>query len=155
VKSELGRGTVFEIFLPKIDSVQGQESEQSEVLQVSEGKVLFVEDDLDQLQTVERILSGIGFDVEAVGESSEAAAKIASDNDYDLMITDYDMPGMNGVELVEMIRRWAPELPVIIVSGREDAVVASAGIENIKKVIIKPYDKAELASAINLILHRN
>ena len=155
VRSELGSGTTFEIFLPKIESVQDLESEESAVVPISEGKVLFVEDDLDQLQTVERILTGIGFKVEAVNNSSEAASIIASDPDFDLMITDYDMPGLNGVELVEMVRRWVPELPVIIVSGREDALDASQGLENIKKVIIKPYDKAELASAINLILNRN
>ena len=155
VKSEFGKGTIFEIFLPKIDSVQDLEKEQAEIEQVNGGKVLFVEDDLDQLQTAERILAGIGFDVEAISDSSEAAAKVAVDTHFDLMITDYDMPGLNGVELVKMVRRWAPELPVIIVSGREDALDASTGVENIKKVIIKPYDKAELASAINVILNRN
>lgn len=153
VYSEMGKGTVFEIFLPKIDSPANIYELDRKIPGNSEGCIIFVEDDEDQLLSAPRILNGFGYAVEAVSDSGEAAALIAANPvHFDLMITDYDMPGMNGVELVKMIKQWAPDLPVIMVSGREEAVVASQDFEAIKKVLKKPYDKTELQLVINSIL---
>lgn len=155
VASEVGKGTVFEIFLPKIDSPANSAELDRKVVSKSEGCILFVEDDEDQLLSAPRILIGFGYTVEAVSDSAKAAALIAANpTHFDLLITDYDMPGMNGVELIEMIEQWAPNLPVIMVSGQEEAVAASQKCEAIKKVLNKPYDKTELQLAINSILEK-
>jgi len=71
---------------------------------------------------------------------------------YDLVITDYDMPGMSGTQLAEQVSESAPNLPVILVSGREDAAMAAAHLPNIRQVIIKPYDKDDLSAAISNVL---
>lgn len=155
VKSEVGEGTLFDIFLPKIDSPQNLYELSRETEGQSEGCILFVEDDVDQLLTVPRILKGFGYVVKAVGNSAEAAALIAATPSlFDLMITDYDMPGLNGVELAKSIEHCAPNLPVLMVSGREEATAASKGCKGIRKIFHKPYDKNELHLVIHAILKK-
>ena len=95
----------------------------------------------------------IGYDVEALDDSEAAAKLIASQPDYfDLLITDYDMPGLNGIELAKKINKWAPDLPVLMISGREEASNASMGVDSIKRVFIKPYNKQELYTIILQVL---
>lgn len=154
VKSDVGEGTAFEIFLPRVASQRKGVGKELSIDTVKGGRILFVEDDRDQLQTAERLLTGIGFYVEAISSGRDAVALITAGAAFDLMITDYDMPELNGVEMVQKISRWAPALPVLMVSGREDAVSAAVGVDAIKKVIIKPYDKKELIWAISLILEK-
>lgn len=156
VRSEPGHETVFELFLPKITPIEERVITENLVNGGREGRILFVEDDLDQLQSTPRLLQTLGFQVEPVAESEQAIALIAADPQrFDLLITDYDMPALNGVELIKAIRKWAPYLPVLMVSGREEAVSAAAGLSGDVAVVIKPYDKAELESKIQLILQKD
>ncbi len=156
VRSEPGHETVFEIFLPKITPIEERVMPENSVIGGHEGRILFVEDDLDQLQSTPRLLQTLGFQIEPVAESDQAIALIAANpRRFDLLITDYDMPGLNGVELIRAIRKWAPDLPVLMVSGREEAVSAAAGLSGDVGVVIKPYEKAELESKIQLILQKD
>ena len=156
VRSEPGDETVFEIFLPKITPVEERVMPENSVNGGREGRILFVEDDPDQLQSTPRLLHTLGFQVEPVAESDQAIALIAANPQrFDLLITDYDMPGLNGVELIRAIRKWAPDLPVLMVSGREEAVSAAASLSGDVGVVIKPYDKAELELKIQLILQKD
>ena len=156
VRSEPGRETVFEIFLPKIIPVNLGVASEDSVKSSHAGRILFVEDDLDQLQTTPRLLETFGFEVEAVAESGQAVTLMAANPQrFDLLITDYDMPGLNGVELIEVIRKYAPDLPVLMVSGREEAAGAAAGLPGEVSVVIKPYDKSELQSKIQMILNKD
>lgn len=148
VRSELDKGTTFEILLP---ATKGKESmlllSQYENLG-REGSILFVEDDFDQLQTTPRLLEEMGFAVTALQNPVEAL-RIASaqENQFDILISDFDMPKMSGAELA----RSLPDLPAILVSGREDARLAAQDIPNIVKVIIKPYHKKDLVESLSEI----
>lgn len=116
-------------------------------------RILFVEDDEDQLHTAPRILREAGFSVTAAGTPRQAIDHVAaSPVGFDLVITDYDMPGMNGIELLERIHQLNPSLPFLLVSGREDAIAAALSTPSIRRVFIKPYDRFELISTINTIL---
>ncbi|MBE0584728.1 MAG: response regulator [Desulfofustis sp.] len=153
VQSEVGRGTSFDIFLPDRGLAGVIDAAVTTVRQERGGTILFVEDDPDQLHTAPRLLRACGFQVQAVGDSGSAAALIAAEpSRFDLLITDYDMPGLNGLELINLIGTWAPALPVIMVSGREEAVAEAVGLPAVKKVFVKPYDIVELTTAINTIL---
>ncbi len=155
VRSEYGKGMTFDIYLPNIvaetDTIDPQVSLENQ----KGGSILFVEDDEDQLKTTPRILRGLGYLVDPCGDSRKAAAIVSAAPDrYDLVITDYDMPGMNGVELVQTMLDAAPHLPVIMISGREEAVTAAKEIGAIKYVLVKPYEKNDLMTMINAIMKR-
>jgi CheY-like chemotaxis protein len=156
VRSEYGQGTTFDIFLPDISPVTDKDVRQVGSEDSYDGSILFVEDDEDQLQTTPRILRSLGYLVEPSAGSRDAVEKVAAEPDrYDLVITDYDMPGMNGIDLVRKMREYAPDMPVIMISGREEAVAAAKEIAAIKYVLVKPYDKNELSAMINSVLRRD
>jgi PAS domain S-box-containing protein len=144
-----GGGTVFEVYLPRAEGVDAEcpAPEGGGVRQG--GHILFVEDDEDQLDATPRLLEAIGHRVTPVRTPAEALALArARPCPYDLLITDYDMPGMSGTQLARRVAEAAPALPVLLVSGREDAAAAAAHLPNIRQVVIKPYDKDDLAAAI-------
>ena len=148
VKSRLAEGALFEIYLPKSDK---NNIETKEVIETSHSgvlSILFVEDDEDQLDSVPRVLTGLGHSVKAVSDPLKALDMIEKQGErFDLVISDYDMPTMRGTRLAEQL----PHLPFIIVSGRDDAISASMPHKNICKVLIKPYDKNDIQWALNLV----
>ncbi|WP_432736995.1 hybrid sensor histidine kinase/response regulator [Maridesulfovibrio sp. FT414] len=157
VNSTPGVKTTFEIYLP----VQGQ---LRDIVPISFGtlplgneNILFVEDDLDQLETTPRILESLGYSVTAMASPQEAFRLLANDPGlFDLMITDFDMPHTNGVELAKMVQEVAPLLPVMVVSGRRNVLTyvaeADCGIKNVRKVLMKPYNKTIIAEAVREVL---
>ena len=146
VQSEEEKGTTFDILLPAVTA-----SEKTTLLSQHDsigpdGCILFVEDDLDQLQTTPRLLEDMGFTVTTVQDPLEALKLASSDAQrFDILISDYDMPKMSGAELAKRL----PHLPVMLVSGREDARVAALDCPNIFKVLIKPYHKKDLIQSLS------
>jgi two-component system, cell cycle sensor histidine kinase and response regulator CckA len=142
-------GATFDIFLPEseacsdiVSSSLGREHEVG-------GHILFVEDDEDQLQTTPRLLEDMGFCVTALREPKAAIRLVsAGTHNFDILITDFDMPIMSGVVLAGLL----PELPVILISGRDDARVAAKEYPNIHNVIIKPYHRKDLMEAIREVI---
>ncbi len=148
VQSDVGEGTVVIVYLP-----QGRKSssltDRKKLFSASgDLSILLVEDDEDQLNSTPRILTDMGHRVEAARNPLTSLKMVKSDpKRFDLIISDYDMPKMNGIELASALSF----LPVIIVSGREDAVTAAMTCDNIVDVLIKPYDKNDLHKAISSI----
>ncbi len=145
VNSSPGEGTTFEIFLP--ETLEPSIEANPALASYSTGSlsILFVEDDEDQLNSIPRLLKEMGHEVKAV-QNPVAALKVAEEGHttFDIIITDYDMPSMTGEELAEAL----PGLPIILVSGREDAIVAAGRQSNIVKVLMKPYDGNDLENAL-------
>jgi CheY-like chemotaxis protein/two-component sensor histidine kinase len=148
-----GGGTTFSIYLPKGDEGLCSDVALAGVPHNLGAHILFVEDDTDQLQTTPRLLETMGYVVEGQ-ESPLSALRRVNDmpDEFDLVITDYDMPGMSGTQLARRLAVIKPELPVILISGREDAVSAASDLPNIRLVVIKPYDKQDLSRAISTVL---
>jgi two-component system, cell cycle sensor histidine kinase and response regulator CckA len=154
VKSHLGiirvscgnqGGATFEIFLPQSEAGEDIVSSTPQGGHEAGGHILFVEDDEDQLQTTPRLLEEMGFCVTAVREAKAALRLVLAETDqFDILITDFDMPVMSGAILAGLL----PELPVILISGREDARISAQDYPNIQKVIIKPYYKQDLMEGI-------
>jgi two-component system, cell cycle sensor histidine kinase and response regulator CckA len=153
VDSEEYRGTTFRLFFPKIASTDELPEQQNISVGNREGTILFVEDNEDQLHTAPRILENVGYSVTAVGFPQQALDLVTAHPErFDLLITDYDMPAINGIELIQRVHFLNPEIPSILISGREDAITAAHAIPSIRRVFIKPYDTIDLTFTINTIL---
>ena len=153
VSQREGGGTVFTMFLPKGGDSQSDCAQDGRSHQAVGVRILFVEDDHDQLATTPRLLEAMGSTVTPVDNPEEAPHNVEdTPDDFDMVITDYDMPGMSGTQLAARLSTLAPDLPVVLISGREDAAGAAQGLPNIRLVIIKPYDKGDLTLAINSVL---
>ncbi len=143
-----GRST-FEICLPEAEAGEDIVAGRPNSTFVNGGHILFIEDDEDQWQLTPRLLEVMGFTVTALRDPV-AALRLAmsSSSAFDIIITDFDMPGLSGTQLAEKLAN----LPVILVSGRDDARMAARDFANILKVVIKPYDKNDLMEAIREVM---
>ena len=79
-------------------------------------KILFVDDDSAIRSIVDKFLSKAGYKV-SLAESGVEALKLLKDSKFDIVFTDFKMPGINGIELLSRIKEYSPEIEVIIVTG--------------------------------------
>ncbi|HUC59893.1 MAG TPA: response regulator [Streptosporangiaceae bacterium] len=82
----------------------------------SQNRILLVEDDPDTARFIELVLGRAGFQVEHHQDPASALPRLRKQR-WDLLITDIEMPGMTGIELLETIRAQSPALPVIVISA--------------------------------------
>ncbi len=141
--------TAFDIFLPRITQPQPEGVADQNQATMGRGSILFVEDDEDQLATAPRMLSRLGYQVTPCRSALMAIEALErAPEAFDLVLTDYDMPEMDGIELAHRLETLVPGLPVVLVSGRLGAVQNWPSGGNIRKLVHKPYDQAAMAQAI-------
>ena len=155
VDSSEGQGTTFRLYFPRIAAADDRQEDPIAFSTGRSGTILFVEDDEDQLHTTPRILENAGYTVTASGRPQEAVALVAAEPQrFQLVVTDYDMPGINGIEMIRQMLTLNPGLTAILISGREDAIGAAHAIPAVARVLIKPYDSIDLLFTINTILNK-
>lgn len=112
-------------------------------------RVLYVEDAFDQALLVKAILQSSGDFQVTHAQDGEYAAALARDQEWDLLITDLNLPGLDGFELCRIVKQVHPELPVLAITGytgahyQEQAFRAGA-----TELLTKPIDKDELLSKV-------
>ncbi|MGE4297239.1 MAG: ATP-binding protein [Desulfovibrionaceae bacterium] len=148
-----GEHTSFHIYLPGIAVAIAEPLSCEYVPCAGTEHILFVEDDQDQLNSVPRALARLGYTVTPRASVDEAMHTFSSDpTRFDLILTDFDMPGKNGLELARRIAAVAPDMPVVMVSGRSRAMSAHLESGNIRRTVLKPYSRNTLARAIRDVL---
>lgn len=120
-------------------------------------KVLIVEDQSEARSMLRNMLLELG--INQVFESSdgrEALAFIDSAFDFvDLILCDWNMPKMNGVELLRQLRTVDPEVPFLMVTGRSDIdSVVEAKSSGVTAYISKPFSPQQLEAKLRIIIHR-
>ncbi len=113
--------------------------------------ILLVDDDEDVLFGLGHALRGQGYELRfAVGP--EAALELLSTDPVDVVVSDYLMPGMNGLELLTLVRQRHPDAARIMLTGHADTSVAVEAINSgqIYKFLQKPCDRVELQVAVQL-----
>ncbi|MFC1493361.1 response regulator [candidate division KSB1 bacterium] len=117
-------------------------------------RILIVDDDKQVLSIFERILTNYGYDIDAVGKGSEAL-KLLKKNEYDLILTDLVMKGVDGFEIIEATKQHSPQTVVILITGYGSIEVA---IKAMRKgaidILVKPCTEEELIVRIKKALER-
>ncbi len=149
VSSTLGQGATFSILLPMITTDQSALTAHIAPIHKGSGVILFVEDDEEQLATTPRTLEQLGYTVFSAAAGNEALQILEQRSDIDLVLTDYDMPGLTGIDLARRIGLTRPGLPVILVSGRSYVLEMGDAADNIRLVLPKPFNKSDLSAAIS------
>jgi DNA-binding response OmpR family regulator len=114
-------------------------------------KLLFVDDDTLVRELMAEAMQHQGFDVEAAPDAAAALAWLAAGEAVDMMVTDYAMPEMNGVELIVRVRATHPALPIILLTGNADDAVEKtlAAVTGGQAVLLrKPVRARELTARI-------
>jgi DNA-binding response OmpR family regulator len=116
-------------------------------------RILLVEDDEVGGTLLVELLGSLG-DVHWT-TSAEQALEIAEGRDWDLMVSDIDLPGIDGLELVHRVKRRRPQLATLILSGHSSFDYAvSAMRAGADDYVTKPFGLAELRSRIRAVLRR-
>jgi len=152
IDSVLGAGSTVHVFLPHLDvDVESIRPPPPRSVQPGHESVLVVEDDKGVRSTVRRILRAAGYDV-VVAASADAAFDLFGQlrGAFDAVITDVQMPGMNGVELAVSLRKLRPDLPIVLMSGHFDAT--SVGDCEDVEFVPKPFKPSDLTSALRRAL---
>jgi len=153
--SELGRGTTFKIYLPRVDEGAAQPSPVEEVVPSNGGETLLLVEDGDLLRVASaRVLTALGYTV-LVAENGAQALQIAAAHDapIDLLVSDVVMPGISGPDLAQHLVAGQATMKVLLVSGYADDVVAKrGGLEGRTAFLQKPYTGSVLARRIREVL---
>ena len=156
VYSEVGRGTVFKIYLPAIASQSGVGEPVADIAEPPGGSetILLVEDEEDVRSLVRRILGERGYTMLEAGHPGDALEIATRHTDkIHLLLTDVVMPGMSGPALARVLADARPEMAVLFMSGYTDnAVVRHDMIEAEQAYIQKPFSPDDLARAVRRIL---
>ncbi|MBE7438086.1 MAG: response regulator [Spirochaetales bacterium] len=121
----------------------------------SKATILIVDDEQEARDMFAKFLNRHGFEVQTASQALEAIRKLKS-RAVDLVLTDYHMPEVNGLELLEEIRNMDAHLPVIMMSGVADMHTALKAIKSHAfDFLTKPVDSSELLNTIRLALEHN
>ena len=152
VKSAVGEGTQFEVWLPVTTEV-GKPATTTAVRELPRGRgesVMIVDDEPTLVALAEEMLAGLGY--EPVGfVSSRVALQVFRSNPkrFDLILTDEAMPELVGTELAREIRVLRPNVPIILMSGHGGAALAQrADAIGVEQILHKPLRRADLAESL-------
>lgn len=121
--------------------------------------ILIVDDDITFRFLFKSLLESEGFDVAIASDGIKAMEKLET-HDFRMVITDFNMPEMNGLELAVKIREQHQEIPVVLVTGDElSGIVEAAAGAGISRIFSKPVDcktfMATISSALSPQLQEN
>ena len=156
IQSGTGKGTVVEILLPaKTEPANNKPiASDSKMTKNSRPKrVIVVDDQAELLQVVADMLEQLGHHCITCADPKEAIEVIRQrSHELDLIITDYSMPEMNGVELMELCQQYCPDIPVIISTGYAEHSINLSQLSEDRRsrfgLLDKPYTLAQLREIV-------
>ncbi len=117
-------------------------------------RILLIEDDLSARAAFEKVLRKAGYDVRAVGRGEDGLAEIARQA-FDLVVTDFKLPGLSGLDLISRLRASHPTLPVIMMTAHGTTETA---IEATKlgayEYLVKPFEPDELLDLVASVVQQ-
>ncbi|MBW9054965.1 hybrid sensor histidine kinase/response regulator [Rhizobium mesosinicum] len=152
--SEPGKGTTAELWIP-VSTAPAAEPEPAEAPAENVGpasgpkRILLVDDDVLIAMSSADMLADLGHEVVEAHSGKEALECLGHGAAFDLMITDYSMPGMTGGELARAARQIAPRLPILIASGYAEL---PPGLDLDVARLGKPYTQDQLAQQIGKLM---
>jgi len=158
VASEPGKGTSFDVYLPRVDIViRPVEVERLEPpLLGGRERVLFVDDEKAIVEIGQKMLERLGYEVVGRTSSVEALELFrAKPESFDLVITDLTMPNMTGDKLAQELLNLRPDTPIILCTGFSERITEEkAKSLGIREFIMKPLVMKDLAKVMRRVLDR-
>jgi CheY-like chemotaxis protein len=151
VYSEPGKGSTFNVFLPRIEATEGVvEPEEIIPLPIGKERILLVDDEPFICEIGKGMLEHLGYQVTTRTSSIEALEAFKAKPDkFDLVITDMTMPKITGDELARGLMAIRPDIPIILCTGFSERInEKKAKAMGIRKLVMKPVVQRELAEAI-------
>ena len=157
VESTPGVGTTITLYFRAVPLDEKQRAQRpSSASMRGSGRILVVDDEEGVRTVLQRLLSRIGYEVDAVGDATTALAMLSgTPARFDLVLSDILMPDMNGLELAtELIDAKIP-VAIVLMTGFADGVTVREATETFKlPVLRKPFEVDQLAAILEDALGR-
>lgn len=157
LKTEPGRGTSFRVYLPAADSTESEKTD-PQVLSFAvrgNGELILVVDDEAQIrEAAAATLTHYGYRVLLAKDGTEALALFAAQTgEIDVVITDFNMPNLDGGALAKVVRQMNPNVKILAMTGMNNGGrnPNARGFEN--AVMLKPFKGEALLLAVNQLIH--
>jgi PAS domain S-box-containing protein len=153
--SEVGQGTSFKIYLPRIDAVEPQAAAAEAAVLLDGSETVLVAEDEDAVrQIIEKALQARGYNVMVARDGTEALALAGRHaGQIDLLVTDVVMPDMNGRALSERLTHVRPTIKTLYLSGyTDDAILHHGVLEEGVAFLQKPFSLGALARKVREVI---
>jgi len=149
-------GTIVHVYLPvSQDEIKPLVVEIESLSQGNES-ILLIDDEVMIVKVTKRMLEILGYKVTEFLNGVEALNRFTEHpQDFDLVMTDYGLPNMNGKQLAEQVKKIRPDIPVILITGYGNLVAEEdVSIWGIDDLVIKPFELKELSEVVKRILSK-
>jgi two-component system, chemotaxis family, chemotaxis protein CheY len=117
------------------------------------GKILAVDDSATLRESLSFVLTDAGHDITQAENGLDGIQKFINNQSYDLIITDINMPQMDGLEFLQNVRKISREIPVLILTTEsEQEKMQTAKSLKANAWIIKPFKQEDLLTIVNKLL---
>ena len=153
IASQPGKGTTINLWLPRARREDVREAHDAPVQPLIQdrkrgARVLLVDDDSLVSMNTAYMLMDLGHSVLEATSGAQALRVLEGDSQFDLVITDYAMPGMSGLDLAKKIKQLRPKIPIIIATGYAELPPdASFGFLRLNK----PYTQQQLSYVLDVV----
>jgi CheY-like chemotaxis protein len=154
VKSEPGKGTIFEVFLPVSQNKVKISTDAGTELPTGNEHILLVDDEKTLVDLNRQMLERLGYSVEGLTSSIEALEMFKTRSDeFDLVMTDMTMPNLTGDKLAGELMKIRVDIPVILCTGFSEQISEGQAKElGIREFILKPIVMNRLAEIVRSVL---
>ena len=155
LSSQVGLGTTFSVHLPVVENIGPSADELlSRAIDGAGRRVLCIDDEASIVDVTERLLERLGFAVTGVTDPNVGAAIFEkAPEDFDVVMVDYFMPKLTGLELIRRIRAIRTDLPIILSSGNIDENIRKAAHrDGVRAFLDKPYSNETLSRTLQQVL---
>lgn len=146
IQSTVGAGTTVELYLSRAAAEQedGPHEEQTVAADAPKVRILLVDDDAEVRTVTAAYLTEMGHRVVEAADGSSALDILKADDQLDVLIADFAMPGMTGTDLADKVREVRPDLGILLVTGYADPKRLPDGY----LMLHKPFSRTDLAAKV-------
>jgi PAS domain S-box-containing protein len=153
VRSKPGEGTVFDVYLPRVDREFESMVPVDDMLPGGTEKILFVDDEPTVVEMGTAALERLGYRVTSSVDSVIALDLVRTGPcDFDLIITDFTMPKLTGLDFTKEVRRILPHMPIVISTGFSEKLTKTSLNELGVQLLMKPYGMRQLSETVRKAL---
>lgn len=153
VRSKPDEGSTFCIYLPEIEAKARSAADAAQTLPKGSERILLVDDEKTVMDLGARMLERLGYHVTAESGSVRALEVFRSrPDDFDLVVSDYTMPNLTGIDLALEIRRIRPDKPIILCTGFSERLNETTARELGVGLMMKPFGIKQAADIVRKTL---
>ncbi len=155
VHSDIGKGATFRVYLPLLEKVQESQTEKEMTpLPTGTEHILLVDDETSIVHLETQMLERLGYQTSSFTGSRDALAAFKTEpSRFDLVITDMNMPNMNGMQVAAELIAIRPDIPIIVCTGFSERINSKkADALGIRGLLMKPVGMKDLALKVREVL---